>query len=375
MFERILVPLDGSKLAERALPHAIQFARIFDSSLTLLRVLDPSTRGDNQPPPEPFHWQMYKAEADVYLKGVASTIRDMGIAIDVALLEGKTPENIIDFAQTNQNNLLIICTHGAGGLSRWNTSSVFRKVIEKIYMPVLVVRAYRSMDQEPDDASEEESSAGGGASSISRSVVNASREVAADLLSVVASDDPRSGQAALEVPGSDAIASPVSYKRILLPIDSSRRAECALPAATALAQSSEAQLLLASVIRQPDLPIPKPYPTDVDQLLDKFRDISRSSINTYLEDIQRRISIETQTLILESDSVIHAIHDLSEQEDIDLVIFCAHGRTGRIELPYGSVSHSYIEFGTRNTLVIQDVPLSQVRPTAAEVASEKYGRR
>jgi len=161
----------------------------------------------------------------------------------------------------------------------------------------------------------------------------------------------------------------------MLPIDSSRRAECAVPAATALAQASEAQLILASVIRTPDLPVPQPYSPEICQLVDQFMAISHESAEAYLEEMKSRLSITVKTHLIENDSVSHAIHDLAEQENADLVIFCAHGQTGQIDLPYGSVSRNYIEHGTRNALVIQDVPRAQVRPTEAEMAAEKYGRR
>lgn len=337
MYSRILVPLDGSKLAERALPHSIQFARIFGSSLIILRVLDPSTEGEYQQTPEPFLWQVRKAEAEMYLKGVANTIREMGIEVDTALLEGKPSENIIDYAQSQKIDLLTISTHGAGGLSRWNTSSVFRKVVEKIYLPILVVRAYRAVEVE-----EGEDKTG----------------------FPTGVDKPAEGE-----------KFPVSYKRILLPIDSSRRAECGLPAATALAEATGAQLILASIVRPPELPLSQPFPPEIIQLIDKFIAISHESAGSYLEELQNRLRGPVEIRLMDQDSVMHAIHNLAEQENADLVVFCAHGQTGRIDLPYGSVSRSYIEHGTRNALVIQDVHRSQVRPTEAEIAAEKYGRR
>lgn len=69
MFNRILVPLDGSKLAERALPHAEQFARIFGSNIVLLQVLDPISYHENPNPVDPLSWQIRKAETDIYMQG------------------------------------------------------------------------------------------------------------------------------------------------------------------------------------------------------------------------------------------------------------------------------------------------------------------
>ncbi len=64
MFKRILVPLDGSSYAERALSHAEEFARIFDASITLLRVLEPSPQHDKPLPVDPLNWQIRKTEAE-----------------------------------------------------------------------------------------------------------------------------------------------------------------------------------------------------------------------------------------------------------------------------------------------------------------------
>ena len=77
----------------------------------------------------------------------------------------------------------------------------------------------------------------------------------------------------------------------------------------------------------------------------------------------------------ENISVASAIHELSIQEDIDLVVLCAHGYTGQSAWPYGSVTRNYMEHGTKPVLVIQDVHRSQVQPTAAEIAAEKSGER
>jgi nucleotide-binding universal stress UspA family protein len=76
MFNRILVPLDGSTLAERAIPHAEQFARIFGSSIVLLQVLNPTSYHENPSAVDPLSWQIRKAEADMYMQGIAEMIRE-----------------------------------------------------------------------------------------------------------------------------------------------------------------------------------------------------------------------------------------------------------------------------------------------------------
>ncbi|HEX7395436.1 MAG TPA: universal stress protein [Anaerolineaceae bacterium] len=356
MFKRILVPLDGSTLAERAIPHAEQFARIFGASIILLQVLEPTSYHENPKAVDPLSWQIRKAEADVYMQGIAARIREnLGenpltggdekkSRVDYSIREGKTAENIINFAHAENIDLLVISTHGSGGLSRWNISSVTQKVINLIYLPVLIVRAYNQPG--PEDAR-------------------------------------------------------IHYRRILLPIDSSRRAECALPAGIALARggemsmglaseandlsphptapaasSSQTKLILAAVIKPPEIPIPEPYPVEIEQLSEQLMLVSREAVSNYLKEMQERFPVECETCAIENNSVSSAIQEMASQEqDIDLVVLCAHGYTGQSTWPYGSVARNYMEHGAKTVLVIQDVPRSQVQPTAAEIAAEKSGRR
>jgi nucleotide-binding universal stress UspA family protein len=355
MFNRILVPLDGSTLAERAIPHAVQFARIFRSEILLLQVLEPTSYHENPKAVDPLSWQIRKAEADVYMQGISARIRlDLGentlengieikSRVDFLVREGKTAENIVDCAHAENIDLLVITTHGSGGLSRWNISSVTQKVINLIYLPVLIVRGFTS-------------------------------------------------------PGAEEAR--IHYRRILLPIDSSRRAECALPAGIALARgempmgpeseaddlsprptaaanlSSPTKIILAAVIKPPELPIPEPHPNEIKQLTEQLVQVSRMAVGNYLDEMKARISMECETCVLENTSAASAIQELAGQEDdIDLVVLCAHGYSGHSAWPYGSVARNYMEHGTKPVLIIQDVLRSQVRPTAAEIAAENSGRR
>jgi nucleotide-binding universal stress UspA family protein len=356
MFKRILVPLDGSILAERVIPHAEHFARIFGSTIMLLEVLDPVSYHGYHYSVDPLSWQIRKTEADVYLNGVAERIRkDLGeegqgktknekaVRVEYAVREGKAAENIINFAQSEKIDLLIISSHGMGGLSRWNISSITQKVINLIYIPVLIIRAY--------DSSESQSAR-------------------------------------------------IHYHGILIPIDTSRRAECSLPVGIALAQgekqmemesginipaaekntpadsASKTKLFLAAVIKPPELPVPEPYPVEVERLSKQILDSSRKAVNNYLDDTKKHLPVECETRVVESNNVSSAIQELaSEEAGIDLVLLCAHGYSGKSSWPYGSVARNYMEHGTKPVLVIQDIQRSQLQPTAAELAAEKSGRR
>jgi nucleotide-binding universal stress UspA family protein len=356
VFSQILIPLDGSLLAERAIAHAEQFAKVFGGKITLLQVLDPTPFHENRNAVEPLNWQIRKAEAEMYLQGVAGKIRDRGIPAEYAIQEGCAPDKIINFAHSENVDLVVLSTHGISGLSRWNTSSVTNKVLEKIYLPVLLVRAYQELGNVP---------------------------------SFQASKVEGNPQIGLQIPEADCGPgvpaenhpdwyTPFSYRRILLPIDSSRRAECALPAATSLARSQPDEpgtIILGAVISPPDLPIPAPFPEEIHQSIDRFMRLSRSAVESYLDDMSQRMEGIGEARVVESGNIAGALHEMAEIENIDLVVLCAHGRTGGTSYPYGSVARNYLEYGTKTVLVIQDVPLSQVRPTIVEQAVERYGRR
>lgn len=360
-----------------------------------MEVLDPAPYHENPSAVEPLNWQIRKAEAEVYLQGLSAQLRSRGFNSDYVLREGRTPENIVDYAHEQDIDLLVLSTHGGSGLSRWNLSAVVSKVIEKIYLPVLLLRGYQDIGP----------------------VIPVSGGEAPEPVGSYSVQDGMTGQASHPTPESRPpvreLERPVSYRRILVPIDTSRRAECALPAAITLAKhdipepaetsvpaasstgaaapavapapgsgsvseatdASLTTLLLAAVVNPPELPIPAPYPEEIQQMSDRFLSLSRSAVENYLNELKIRVQVNSETRIVENASVSIAIHHLVEQENVDLVVLCAHGQTGEINWPYGSVARNYIEHGTRPVLVIQDVPLSQVRPTAAEIAAEKIGRR
>jgi nucleotide-binding universal stress UspA family protein len=318
LFNRILVPLDGSKLAERALDHAKCFAKTFSSEVILLTVQDPSMDRNSSRNIDPLKWQILKTETELYLQSVASHLNQEKINTTYKILEGNAAENIVNFATSENINLVIISSHGWSGLSRWETSSVVKKVIEKVYIPVLIIRSFQSGEE-------------GGAN--------------------------------------------VPYQRILLPLDGSRRAECSLPTAITLTQDLNASLYTAHVIQQPVLPFTVDQTGQVAQVLNDYLKVNREAQEQYLENLRQRLPIKAEIRITEGNNIPRAIHELVRSENIDLIIMCAHGQTGVTDWPYGGVAWNILEYGLVTTLVIQDMARAQIRPSPAEVAAENIGKR
>lgn len=143
----IFVPLDGSGLAEKALPHALALAKKLKLAVQLLRVYTmPSdayivadgviAQGSAQ-----FKDAMHK-EAESYLEGKVETLRAEGLddVIGTAM-EGDAASEIIDLAAKTANSLIAMSTHGRSGIGRWLLGSVAEKIIQHSRAPVLLIRA------------------------------------------------------------------------------------------------------------------------------------------------------------------------------------------------------------------------------------------
>ena len=144
MYKRILLPLDGSDLAEQALPHAIALAERFHSELVLLRVLIPLPRS-----PTTTEAALLRATEEAmifareYLDRVAASVQERGISVQMVTIEGRPHWQIIQYAEINQMDLIVMCTRGQSGLSRWLMGSVSDRVVRGANVPVLMVRSQK----------------------------------------------------------------------------------------------------------------------------------------------------------------------------------------------------------------------------------------
>jgi nucleotide-binding universal stress UspA family protein len=142
MYKRVLVPLDGSRLAEQALPHAAAQAEQFGAEIYLLRVLGPL--------PDPILASRQVARsaeaasarlAQTYLEGIASSLRERGISAKAAIVEGKPYVEIIQFAEDEKIDLIVMSTRGHSGLSRWLLGSVADRVVRGATVPLMLIQA------------------------------------------------------------------------------------------------------------------------------------------------------------------------------------------------------------------------------------------
>lgn len=143
MYKHILVPLDGSPLAEAALVHAETLAMQFGSELVLLRVVvspyaivapDLVLAGYDS------NHQQFADQADQYLKTVAGKLAARRIQVRTLTCDGPVAEAIIERARENRIDLIVMSTHGRGGVSRWVYGSVADRLLQAAPCPVLLVR-------------------------------------------------------------------------------------------------------------------------------------------------------------------------------------------------------------------------------------------
>ncbi len=146
----ILVPLDGSKLAEAVLPHVKNLAKQWADGLVevvLLRVCEPPAVSSDYPPTMPLSWEEHvaiettkcKLEAGPYLAAIEKQLKEAGLRARHEVPLGSPADAISNYATKHRANLIAMITHGRSGISRWVYGSTAEKVMLAASTPVLLV--------------------------------------------------------------------------------------------------------------------------------------------------------------------------------------------------------------------------------------------
>jgi nucleotide-binding universal stress UspA family protein len=308
MFDPILVPLDGSQLAECVLPHIVAIARSFEAEITLLRMLEKNQAGSPAQLFDLLNWQINKTKAALYLEKTKARLQESGLRVHTTVLEGLVAEGITEYAQNQGMKLIILSSHGRNGLTQWGISSITQKIILSAPTSVLIVRAhqYRAHSGELSET-------------------------------------------------------PV-YQRILVPLDGSQRAENVLPIITQLAHFHKSQIHLVQVVQTPEMARQMPPSREDIDLSNQVVARNREEAGHYLEQVKARSYLEgfaVQTHLITSDNAAAELHRVVEQEYIDLVMLSAHGYSGNHLWPYGSTANNFIMYGKVPLLIVQDLPAKQ----------------
>ncbi len=314
MFRQILVPLDGSPLAECVLPHVAALGKAFDADVTLLHVLPESSSAGRMMPVDPLEWQASRAGASMYLDDKVELLGAQGVKSSPVLLEGHPPQRILEHAHEHGVDLIVLSSHGKDGLSGWNLASVAQKTVLRSRVSTLVVRAYRAVRAEPGEP---------------------------------------------------------AYRRVLVPLDGSQRAECAISPATSLAGFLGAELVLAHIRVRPRPYFPRQGPVRPEdtELIEGLVERQEGEAQQYFDRLKARLPIPARTRIAFSEQAAVALYDVIREEQADLVVMSAHGHTGTTRWPHGRTTTHFLLYGATHLLIVQDLAPNQCEPTEAEQAA------
>jgi nucleotide-binding universal stress UspA family protein len=149
--KQILVPLDGSDLAEQALPYVVDHAKLSDAEVTLIRVCErPFVVSDYAEASMPLNWEEHvrhireycKQVSTQYLGEVEKQLKDAGLKVKSEILTGNPANEIIEYANKTPYGLIVIATHGRSGLTRWAYGSVADRVLHGVSSPIFLVRPH-----------------------------------------------------------------------------------------------------------------------------------------------------------------------------------------------------------------------------------------
>ena len=136
MWKKILVPLDGSDLAELALPYAEELGNAFKSEIILLHVSEPSE-------------DRYRHMHELYVKEVAERMKERFKKVTPLVISGKPADEIISYADKNKVGLIVMTSHGRSGIMSWATGSIASKLLQGATVPLLLVRAAKPKRKAP----------------------------------------------------------------------------------------------------------------------------------------------------------------------------------------------------------------------------------
>jgi nucleotide-binding universal stress UspA family protein len=149
MYKTILVPLDGSKRAENILRHVEALARCYNATVIFIQVLKPPTRADYaMPHPEIYERQLNDQLRDAknYLDGHKLQFMKKNIESKTQAVFGSVVKEILRVAEQEKADLIAICSHGRGGLSRLFYGSVAAGVLNRADRPLLIIRARSAIE-------------------------------------------------------------------------------------------------------------------------------------------------------------------------------------------------------------------------------------
>ena len=292
----LLVPLDGSSVAEQALPLAVAIAERARCKIKLVLVHQPLPGIEPGPAYTKMELAVGKANRD-YLRSVVARYRErLGRALSSAVLEGPVAATLARYGRELSSDLLVMTTHGRGGIRRAWLGSVADQLIRTSEVPTLVVRAH-DHDLTPS----------------------------------------------------------VDLGEIMVPLDGSPLAEAVLEPVAALARLWDAEVSLVQVASpviltsDPLLPFPNGYSEQITKM-------RREEAQDYIRDVAERLresGIKASGVAVIGGGVAETLLDLARPERVGLIATATHGRGGVRRLVLGSVADKLVRGAEVPVLVVR----------------------
>jgi nucleotide-binding universal stress UspA family protein len=297
MYANILVPLDGSPIAESVLPHARAFAAALGIPVHLLQVIDPDTLIPSVPDEKSPSHNILTGEREHngdYLKEIAASFADPA-ALSSSVRMGKPAEVIIEAAGTHPDALIAMATHGRSGIRRWLLGSVAEKVLHGADNDVLLIRAMAQIDTKKT----------------------------------------------------------AQLERIVVPLDGSELAEKALPCAVGLAKKMNLELILLRVYLMPGVAYPTgSYAPDWKSLDRETRERARDYLEEKIRDF-RKEGLERGSFRVLEGSAAEKIIEVAEKSSESLIAMSTHGASGVGRWVLGSVTERVVRHSDTAVLVVR----------------------
>jgi nucleotide-binding universal stress UspA family protein len=300
MYSQILVPLDGSKTAEKALPYARALASKFKLPLELLTVID-ITELAMRISPEKARYLATLIEKNIgnseqYLKRIAGTFQDVSVKCTVD--KGRVADVIIQRAAADKDTLINMATHGRSGINRWLLGSIAEKVLRGATNPLLLVRATEEAKTE--------------------------------------------GEA--------------NFRSVVVPLDDSELAESVLPTVAELAKPLQLEVILfqAYTIPYSALAVDAEgfYLAADEELISAMRDEAVAYLEKKAQ-AMKKLGVDKVSTIAEYGLAADEIISLARKTPDNLIAMCTHGRSGVKRWVLGSVTETVMRHSDDPVLVIR----------------------
>ena len=299
MYTRILIPLDGSKTAEQALPYARALANKLKVPLELIGVIDIAEfaahiSAEKARYLESMIEQGERSSVD-YLKGIAKTFP--GLSVICTVEKGTVAETIIDKAAADKGTLITMATHGRSGINRFVLGSVAEKVLRATNNPLLLIRA-----------------------------------------------------ADRAAPGEEA-----RLTSVIVPLDGSELAESVLPAVTELAKKLGLEIVLFRAFNIPYgvyAGADGYYAINFDQMIAEIKDEATAYLETKTEELKGK-GVENVSFLVKEGLSADEIISIGRQTPDNLIAMCTHGRSGVKRWVLGSVTETVVRHCGDPVLVIR----------------------